>query len=176
MFVYSPRLIWMDLMDREWSGHYIFTKNVWWQNRKAKSAKSVDLMGAIHSTQLQSACAAILLRFKSNLLHALSKILSNHIFGNHTKTKICSSPHTESTDEVNKTTTTSRTLSALGGDDLQKSQMLGKDASQQQSHHTLNDYDPDNKSETETKSLSSVKSNGSNPEFRYSIVKPIFLI
>lgn len=80
---------------------------------------------------------------------------------------ICSSPYTETTDDANKMASTSRTMSALGGDDLQKSQMLGKDASQQQSQHTLNDYDPDNKSETETKSLSSIKSNGSNPDFRY---------
>lgn len=73
---------------------------------------------------------------------------------------------TESTDDINKTASTSRPLSTLGGDDLQKSQMLGKDANQHQSQQ-FNDYDPDNKSETETKSLSSIKSNGSNPDLRY---------
>lgn len=76
---------------------------------------------------------------------------------------------------MNKTASTSRTLSALGGDDLQKSQMLGKDESQQQSQ-LLNDYDPDNKSETETKSLSSIKSNGSNPDLRYIYTNTRILI
>lgn len=54
----------------------------------------------------------------------------------------------------------------MATDDLQKSQELGKEQSQQLSA-PINDYDPDNKSETETKSLSSVKSNGSNPDLRY---------
>lgn len=68
-----------------------------------------------------------------------------------------------------------RTLAALTTDDLQKSQELGKE----QSQHLLpsmNDYDPDNKSETETKSLSSVKSNGSNPDLRYTQSHKYFLI
>lgn len=55
----------------------------------------------------------------------------------------------------------------MATDDLQKSQDLSKDQSQQLST-AMNDYDPDNKSETETKSLSSVKSNGSNPDLRYT--------
>lgn len=53
----------------------------------------------------------------------------------------------------------------MATDDLQKSQELGKE--QSQLLPPINDYDPDNKSETETKSLSSVKSNGSNPDLRY---------
>lgn len=55
----------------------------------------------------------------------------------------------------------------MATDDLQKSQDLGKEQSQQISA-PMNDYDPDNKSETETKSLSSIKSNGSNPDLRYT--------
>lgn len=65
-----------------------------------------------------------------------------------------------------KSASTARALAAMATDDLQKSQELGKDQSQQLSP-PINDYDPDNKSETETKSLSSVKSNGSNPDLRY---------
>lgn len=55
----------------------------------------------------------------------------------------------------------------MATDDLHKSQELVKEQSQQLPP-TINDYDPDNKSETETKSLSSVKSNGSNPDLRYA--------
>lgn len=65
-----------------------------------------------------------------------------------------------------KSASTARALAAMATDDLQKSQELGKDQSQQLSP-PINDYDPDNKSETETKSLSSIKSNGSNPDLRY---------
>lgn len=65
-----------------------------------------------------------------------------------------------------KSASAARALAAMATDDLQKSQELGKDQSQQMSP-PINDYDPDNKSETETKSLSSVKSNGSNPDLRY---------
>ncbi|XP_055322105.1 afadin isoform X3 [Sitodiplosis mosellana] len=71
----------------------------------------------------------------------------------------------ESSDDPNKSVSTARALAAMATDDLQKSQELGKEQSQQLSM-PMNDYDPDNKSETETKSLSSVKSNGSNPDLR----------
>lgn len=73
---------------------------------------------------------------------------------------------TETSDDQMKSASTARALAAMATDDLQKSQELGKDQSQQLSSPN-NDYDPDNKSETETKSLSSVKSNGSNPDLRY---------
>lgn len=63
----------------------------------------------------------------------------------------------------------------MATDDLQKSQDLSKDQSQQHST-AMNDYDPDNKSETETKSLSSVKSNGSNPDLRYTYTHFYLLI
>lgn len=80
----------------------------------------------------------------------------------------------ESSDDPNKTST-ARALAALATDDLQKSQELGKEQSQQLSP-SMNDYDPDNKSETETKSLSSVKSNGSNPDLRYKQTNIFFFI
>lgn len=73
----------------------------------------------------------------------------------------------ESGDDANKSASTARALAAMATDDLQKSQELGKEQLQQLSASSMNDYDPDNKSETETKSLSSVKSNGSNPDLRY---------
>lgn len=72
----------------------------------------------------------------------------------------------ETSDDPMKSASTARALAAMATDDLQKSQELGKDQSQQLSP-PINDYDPDNKSETETKSLSSIKSNGSNPDLRY---------
>lgn len=59
-------------------------------------------------------------------------------------------------------------MAAMATDDLQKSQDIGKDQSHLHTQTTMNDFDPDNKSETETKSLSSVKSNGSNSDLRYS--------
>lgn len=70
-------------------------------------------------------------------------------------------------DDPNKSNLATRALAAMATDDLQKSQDLGKEQSQQLSA-PMNDYDPDNKSETETKSLSSIKSNGSNPDLRYT--------
>lgn len=74
---------------------------------------------------------------------------------------------TELLDEANKSQTLTRTINAAGTDEQQKSQELtGKDQ-QIGGAQALNDYDPDNKSETETKSLSSVKSNGSNTDLRY---------
>lgn len=72
----------------------------------------------------------------------------------------------ETSDDQIKSASTARALAAMATDDLQKSQGLAKDQSQQLSP-PINDYDHDNKSETETKSLSSVKSNGSNPDLRY---------
>lgn len=60
----------------------------------------------------------------------------------------------------------------MATDDLQKSQELGRE--QSQLLPPINDYDPDNKSETETKSLSSVKSNGSNPDLRYTTLHTTF--
>lgn len=74
----------------------------------------------------------------------------------------------ESSDDPNKSASTARALAAMATDDLQKSQEMGKEQSLQLST-PMNDYDPDNKSETETKSLSSVKSNGSNPDLRYIV-------
>lgn len=77
-------------------------------------------------------------------------------------------------DDPNKSASTARALAAMATDDLQKSQELGKEQLLQLTT-PMNDYDPDNKSETETKSLSSVKSNGSNPDLRY-IVYYLFLL
>lgn len=78
----------------------------------------------------------------------------------------------ETSDDPNKSASTARALAAMATDDLQKSQELGKE--QSQLLPPINDYDPDNKSETETKSLSSVKSNGSNPDLRYTTLHTTF--
>lgn len=80
--------------------------------------------------------------------------------------KILYDDQIELLDEANKNTQT--LMNATGTDESQQQnaqELSGKDQPIGNAQ-TMNDYDPDNKSETETKSLSSVKSNGSNQDLR----------
>lgn len=80
--------------------------------------------------------------------------------------KIVYDDQIELLDEANKNTQT--LMNATGTDESQQQnaqELSGKDQPVGNAQ-TMNDYDPDNKSETETKSLSSVKSNGSNQDLR----------